>query len=77
MTHEQKENMENEMTNLLKGKHSDIRTHVDTFDQKGTINISFFWDRISNEHWNGAKSFKCHINDYPNVLESDILPYFQ
>ena len=42
MTTEQKEKMQNEMTNFLKSKHSDTRTHVDRFYQKGTLNISFF-----------------------------------
>ncbi|WP_298760546.1 hypothetical protein [uncultured Psychroserpens sp.] len=77
MTKEQKEKMESEITILLKNKHSDIRTHIDTFDTKGTINISFFWDRISNQQWQGATSFKCHINDYPKIIETDILPYFE
>ncbi|EMQ93774.1 hypothetical protein D778_01535 [Xanthomarina gelatinilytica] len=77
MTNEQKVSIEQELTNLLKSKHSDIKSHVDEFDKKGTIIISFFWDRISKENWNNAKKFKCHINDYPKILETEILPYFK
>lgn len=77
MTNEQKANIERELTNHLKSKHSDIKSHVDEFDKKGTIIISFFWDKISNQQWNGATSFKCHINDYPRIIETDILPYFE
>jgi adenylate cyclase len=77
MTSEQKENIEKELTSLLKSKHSDLRAHVDEFDSNGTIIISFFWDRISKQNWNNAKKFKCHINDYPKIIETEILPFFK
>lgn len=76
MTLGQKEKIEKELTLLLKNKFSDIRTGVDYFEREEKIKISFFWNRINNEHFSNSKSFECHFKDYPDLIETTILPFF-
>ena len=76
MTLAQKEMIEKELTDILKNKHSDINTGVDYIEKEGQIKITFFWDRISNTNYNKIKTFKCSVNDYPEIIETSILPYF-
>lgn len=76
MTEQQAEKIEIQLTEKLKIKHPDIKTHVDIINGTNEINISFFWNRISVEKWNDAKSFRMNSEEYNNKLTTEIIPYF-
>tara|TARA_R110002050_G_C8858317_1_gene507208 strand:- start:261 stop:494 length:234 start_codon:yes stop_codon:yes gene_type:complete len=77
MTNEEKNLKIKELATILKPKHSDIKINIDEADNKGNIAISFYWNRISQQNWKDAKTFRCHISEYKNILKNNIIPYFE
>lgn len=76
MTKEQVLQIENQLTERFKTKHSDIKIHIDFVTGTDEIIISFFWNRISQEKWNEYKSFRIKSINYESTLISEIIPFF-
>lgn len=68
--------IENQLTEKLKVKFSDIKTHVDFIYGTDKMVISFFWNRISQERWGNYKSFTFNSINYRSILNSEIIPFF-
>lgn len=76
MTKQQAILLENQLTEMFKSKHSDIKTHIDFVNGTDKIIISFFWNRISQEKWDGCKTFRMKTQDYESILATEIIPFF-
>ncbi len=76
MTNQEAKQKEKQLTELFKSKYPDIISHVDLINETEEINISFFWNRISKERWNDAKTYRIKAVDYQKVLETEIIPFF-
>ena len=77
MKQQEAEQKTNELIEMLRPKYSDLVAHVDIVDGTDEIVISFFWNRISVEKWNDAKTFKCKAKDYQTVVDTKIIPFFK
>jgi hypothetical protein len=51
MTKQEATQIENQLTEMFKIKHPDIKTHIDSFEGTDKIVITFFWNRISQQQW--------------------------
>ena len=76
MTKQEATQIENQLTEMFKIKHPDIKTHIDTIEGTDKIEITFFWNRISQQKWDDSKSFRMESLNYEKILTSEIIPFF-
>lgn len=76
MTKQEAIQIETQLTEMFKTKHPDIKTHIDFIDGTDKIVISFFWNRLSQQKWDNAKSFRMESLNYESILTSEIIPFF-
>jgi hypothetical protein len=76
MTQQEAKQRENELNELLNPKYSDLVSHVDLINGTDKINIAFFWNKISSQKWKECKTYRINANDFQNILETQIIPFF-
>ncbi len=76
MTKQEATQIENQLTEMFKIKHPDIKTHIDTIEGTDKIVITFFWNRISQQNWEDSKSFRVKYQNFESILTSEIIPFF-
>ena len=76
MTQQEAKKIEYQLTEMFKIRYPDIKSHVDLIPGTDEINISFFWNGISKEKWNNAKSFRMKSEVYSKRLKMEIIPFF-
>lgn len=68
------------LTSILKLKHPDIKIHFDLIPQTNEMNISLFWNTISQSQnqtlYKESKTYRIELNEYDNSLK-DILVFFE
>lgn len=64
------------LVTIFKDKLKDIVAHIDFVEKNNELIISFFWNRLSRDHWKDHMSFKSELENYEKTIQNDIIAYF-